>query len=197
MDIGIVQELFKIEAARARGESVSEFKIARLYVDSMWIELNDMLVSGVPKPDVVGVLMITARVSRTAAYNTLTNKINADQKRRKNKNEVSAQGIAVEKNPHQATVPLPHMPESKPAKPTKPAQISAPPQLSHAHTETKTEPARLGSIKIGNNFHGVDDVGKRAEQDAEIRAKTQANIDAMEKKFGSPLIFKQQENQDA
>ena len=188
MDIGIVQELFKIEAARARGEPVSDFKIARLYVDSMWIELADMLDSGVPKTDVVGVLTITARVNRTAAYNVLSNKINsAKNRKRKTNSEVSKKVFGHESGSAPA-VPVPT--KSVERKPV--AQVprtTTPTDKNSVSTESSSQPASSifkGGIKIGNNFHGIDDVGKQAEQDREERRKARDGLEAMEKQYGKP-----------
>lgn len=83
MDIGSVPELFQVVAARNRGEQISEFKIAGLFVDSMWLDITKMFASGMSKTEIVGMLMITARISRTAAYNTLTNKLNCEANRKK------------------------------------------------------------------------------------------------------------------
>ncbi len=200
MDIGIVQELFKIEAARARGESISEFKIARLYVDSMWIELADMLDSGVSKSDVVGVLTITARVNRTAAYNVLSNKINSiENRKRKTNREVSKEGsvkavhrsapaVVIEK-----TAP-PAVPSSvQPLPSAQAAEISAITQFDIS--TNKPAPFSVG-IKIGNNFHGVDDVGEQADREREEQKLAMASLEAMEKRLGSPSDFIKRQQQE-
>lgn len=181
MDIGFVQELYKVEAARSRGEQISEFKIARLYVDSMWIEMAEILDSGIPKSDLVGMLMITARVGRAAAYNTLTNKINSvDNRKAKVKSEVSKESGAKQKvSPVPALKPV----QSVPAKPA-----PAPALATSAPTESSQEPVFKGSIRVGNNnFLGIDDVGKRAEQEREERRRSQASLAAMEEKYGAPI----------
>lgn len=118
MEIGLVPTLFKTEAARARGEQISEFKIARLYVDSMWSEIEEMLDSGISKADVVGMLMMTARVSRTAAYNTLTNRLNSNLNRKSKETtskkvkseEVSKASVVESKKPAPVAKPTPAAP---------------------------------------------------------------------------------------
>lgn len=217
MEIGLVPALFKMEAARARGEQISEFKIARLYVDSMWSEIEEMFESGISKADVVGMLMMTARVSRSAAYNTLTNRLNSNLNRNrktketvktqavKTKTEVSkAKSVVAEKQvPVEklkvaaAPAPVPvEKPKAAPAtsapSPAPAANISAP-----AESIQQPKPFRVG-IKIGTGFHGVDDVGPQADREREESRMALKGLEAMEKRLGTAAEFlKQQENKDA
>lgn len=183
-DIGLVQELFKTEAARSRGEQISEFKIARLYADSMWSDITEMMDNGVSKANIVGLIMITARIGRTAAYNVVSNKINSAANRNRKvkiKSEVSKESRGKQKASPVAAAPVP-APVPAP-KPVSAPATSAPAESSH------DEPLFKGSIKIGNNFHGIDDVGKRAEQNREERARSRASLAAMEEKYGTPDEF--------
>lgn len=178
MDIGFVQELYKVEAARSRGEAISEFKIARLYVDSMWIEMTEMLESGVPKNDVVGMLMITARVGRPAAYNTITNKLNsAANRKRKVKNEVSKESGGEKQTARPAAAPAPtpapvvapapfvRKPASvEPAKPVAaPAPTPTPPTSASAELQqeqSEVKPDKWAHLRkeniIGKGFLGEE-----------------------------------------
>lgn len=189
MDIGFVQELYKVEAARSRGEQISEFKIARLYVDSMWIEMTEMLDSGIPKSDLVGMLMITARVGRAAAYNTLTNKINSATKR-KAKVEVSkkvggakpnpasaptpgAQGAQASKKVVQPTV-VPVAPPSSPTSAVPVSEISAPAQSDQQpNSDDKWAHLRGNNIIVGKGFLGEEErwmTPEEIKQEKERRA---------------------------
>lgn len=206
MDISHVPDLYKLEAARARGESISEFKIARLYVDALWPEITEMLDSGLSKTDVSGMVKITARVSRTAAYNTLINKINSAANRGRTINTVTSKLLAPSKPKIKNEVskvgqgnamakPAPANQQPEPAKSAPAAEFSAPAQSS--------QDARVfrPSFKIGTGFHGIDDVGQQADREREEQRMAMANLDVMTKEHGNPIEFlkrqQQKENQDA
>jgi hypothetical protein len=183
MDIGFVQELYKVEAARSRGEQISEFKIARLYVDSMWIEMTEMLESGIPKSDLVGMLMITARVGRAAAYNTLTNKINSATKR-KAKSEVSKKVGEVKPKPASTSVApalkpvqptaVPVAPPSSPSPAVPVSENSAPAQSDQQpNSDDKWAHLRGNNIIVGKGFLGEEErwmTPEEIQQDKERRA---------------------------
>lgn len=166
-DIGLVQELFKTEAARARGEQISEFKIARLYADSMWSDITEMMDNGVSKANIVGLIMITARIGRTAAYNVVSNKINSAANRNRKvkiKSEVSKESGAEQKASPVAAAPVPAPKPVQPvvqAKPA-PAPVSTPTPATSASAESdqpvdKWAHLRGNNIIVGKGFLGEEE----------------------------------------
>lgn len=163
-DIGLVQELFKTEAARARGEQISEFKIARLYADSMWSDITEMMDNGVSKANIVGLIMITARIGRTAAYNVVSNKINSAANRNRKvkiKSEVSKESGAKQKVSPAVAAPVP-APSPVQSVSAKPAPAPAPAPATSASTESNQPTSNdkwahlRGDGVIGKGFLGEE-----------------------------------------
>lgn len=202
----------EIQLAIKRGEKVSEYRRAWAYADLMMPTMIKWLNAGMSRSDVITSLAMATGVRRAVAAEAVCKKLKkigyvpkvADEdedipdcpvepKAKPAKSEVSKE-ILVKREANTVT-PVAATPVSAP-RPVQPVVTAKPvPRPAQAPTSASTESNQVPSKKLvldfskmpgANSFLGEPGYGP-SQEEKELRAKAQANLDRMEREHGSPL----------
>lgn len=205
MKLSVLSKSLRISLAIYKGESSSEYERAYSLADMLMPQFLECLNAGMPRSEIVTHLMIGARVKREVATITICKKLkkigyvqkaieddeedipddlDISAKSAKVKSEVSKK-VFLKQKPAPDQVVAADKPVATPAQ-RHADKISA---TAESNSQPPTSGFR-GSIKIGNNFHGIDDVGKQAEQDREANIRAIASLEALEQQYGKPKFNK-------
>lgn len=191
--------MLQIGAARAKNEAVSEFESARVHIDFILSDLVAAIQSGMSRADAISIVAVYAQVSRRVAGDILCKRLRQaglnelNERPKPAKSEVSKE-ILVKREANTVT-PVAAAPVSAP-RPVQPVVTAKPvPRPAQAPTSASTESNQVPSKKLvldfskmpgANSFLGEPGYGP-SQEEKELRAKAQANLDRMEREHGSPL----------
>lgn len=162
--------LLQLKTARAENKEVSEYEAARIHIDFLFDDLLKAVHAGIPRSDLVSVIMIFGEVSRRVASDTLSKRLraagiqedNQSQAKGKAKTEPAAplkQAAVAPSAPAPAPVPVKETVLAKPRvieSPAVPAPAIARPAIPAAAGDDKYAHLRRPLIS-GKGFLGEEE----------------------------------------